>query len=162
MLDDELHRSSSEEIGAAMTHMLDQLASGCRKYIDISSSTSDFGNDLDRERMKFCRQEMEEIEALSKTIYNPKAKKKSLRKSRKLHDRLKMLTEEPQSCWPDVIITMFYGSKPLAYHQLPCRQIVFSIVQEESGIHCGTLEDIFVKVRRITFKQQSSNGTSIS
>lgn len=41
---------------------------------------------------------------------------------------------------------MFYGGKPVAYHQFPSRQIAFSMVEEESGINCGVLQDIFLKV----------------
>lgn len=53
---------------------------------------------------------------------------------------------QPQDCWPDIIIKMLHGGKPIAYHQFPCRQVAFSMVDEESGINCGTLQDIFIKV----------------
>lgn len=41
---------------------------------------------------------------------------------------------------------MFYGGKPIAYHQFPARQIAFSMVEEECGINCGKIQDIFIKV----------------
>lgn len=34
----------------------------------------------------------------------------------------------------------------MAFHQFPARQIVFSLVEEESGVNCGKLQDIFIKV----------------
>lgn len=34
----------------------------------------------------------------------------------------------------------------MAFHQIPARQIAFSLVEEESGVNCGKLQDIFIKV----------------
>lgn len=58
MFSNEFNPTSSEDIEKAMINMLDKLSSGCRKYIDISSSAVGIGNDLDRERLRLCLEEM--------------------------------------------------------------------------------------------------------
>lgn len=58
MFSNEIKPASSEDIDTAMITMLDSLSSGCRKYIDISSSAVGIGNNLDRERLRLCLQDM--------------------------------------------------------------------------------------------------------
>lgn len=58
MFSNEIKPASSEDIETSMLSMLDNLSTGCRKYIDISSSAVGIGNDLDRERLRLCLGEM--------------------------------------------------------------------------------------------------------
>lgn len=112
MFSNEVNPPLSEDIEASIVNMLDNLASDCRKYIDISSSAVGLGNDLDTERLRLCLEEIVwspqnaftkfhrlkqfqgMMEEMSKIIYSNRTKKKSFRKAQKLYNRLKVLTEE--------------------------------------------------------------------
>lgn len=58
MFDKEINPPSRQEIESSIVNMLDNLSSSCRKYIDISSSAVGIGNDLDKERLRMCLEEM--------------------------------------------------------------------------------------------------------
>lgn len=58
MFGNEINPPPKEEIETSIVNMLDVLSSACRKYIDISSSAVGIGNDLDRERLSLCLEEM--------------------------------------------------------------------------------------------------------
>lgn len=71
MFNNEINPPSSEEIEVAIINMLDNLTSGCRKYIDISSSAVCIGNNLDSERLRLCLEEMVKSNAPDKHLsYN--------------------------------------------------------------------------------------------
>lgn len=58
LFDNEINTSAREDIDVSLINMLDNLSLSCRKYIDISSSAVGIGNDLDRERLRLCLEEM--------------------------------------------------------------------------------------------------------
>ena len=43
------------------------------------------------------------------------------------------------------------GNKRLAYQRIPARDLLFSMMEEEKGKHCGTLQTLFLKVIFIKF-----------
>ncbi|XP_022236402.1 otoferlin-like, partial [Limulus polyphemus] len=51
----------------------------------------------------------------------------------------------PQHALPDVFIWMISGGKRIAYSRLPAKDLLFSIVEEEAGKHCGKVQTIFLK-----------------
>lgn len=53
---------------------------------------------------------------------------------------------QPQHSLPDVFVWAISGGKRMAYHRLPARDIVYSIVDEECGRECGKVQTMFLKL----------------
>lgn len=55
---------------------------------------------------------------------------------------------QPQHSIPDVFIWVISNGKRTAYQRIPARELIYSIVDEESGRHCGKVFAVFLKVRQ--------------
>ena len=53
---------------------------------------------------------------------------------------------QPQHGIPDLFIWLISGNKRLAYQRIPARNILFSMLDEEKGKDCGSLQTLFLKV----------------
>uniref|UniRef100_A0A672YXM4 Otoferlin n=1 Tax=Sphaeramia orbicularis TaxID=375764 RepID=A0A672YXM4_9TELE len=60
--------------------------------------------------------------------------------------RLRFLADEPQHSIPDVFIWMMSNNKRIAYARVPSKDILFSIVDEETGKDCGKVKAVFLKL----------------
>ncbi|KAH9363614.1 hypothetical protein HPB48_004135 [Haemaphysalis longicornis] len=52
---------------------------------------------------------------------------------------------QPQHSLPDVFVWMISGGKRVAYHRIPARDLIYSIVEEENGKFCGKVQTLFLK-----------------
>ena len=53
---------------------------------------------------------------------------------------------QPQHALPDLFIWLISNSKRVAYHRLPARQLIYSIVDEERGKDCGKVITLLLRV----------------
>ncbi|XP_077991695.1 otoferlin-like [Glandiceps talaboti] len=60
--------------------------------------------------------------------------------------KLQHLAQEPQHNLPDAYIWMMSGSKRVAYYRIPARKLLYSIVEEERGTHCGKVQTLFLRL----------------
>ena len=44
---------------------------------------------------------------------------------------------------------MIHNGKRVAYTRIPTRKLIYSVVEEEKGEMCGTMQTLYLKVRRI-------------
>ena len=58
----------------------------------------------------------------------------------------KLFTLKPQQSMPDVFIWVISSGKRTAYQRIPARDLIYSIVDEESGRDCGRVQTLFLKV----------------
>lgn len=54
---------------------------------------------------------------------------------------------QPQHSIPDVFIWMMTNNKRIAYARIPSKDILYSIVDEETGKDCGKVKAVFLKVQ---------------
>lgn len=47
---------------------------------------------------------------------------------------------------PDVFIWLIAGGKRIAYHRMHARDLIFSPTDEETGVHCGRVQTIFLRL----------------
>uniref|UniRef100_A0A3P8YGM8 C2 domain-containing protein n=1 Tax=Esox lucius TaxID=8010 RepID=A0A3P8YGM8_ESOLU len=104
---------------------------------------------LDKERLKSCMREMESIGQQAKLI-RFQVKRNTVRDKLKivqnfLH-RLRFLADEPQHSIPDVFIWMMSNNKRIAYARIPSKDVLFSIVDEETGKDCGKVKAVFLRL----------------
>uniref|UniRef100_A0A8C4HRH6 Otoferlin n=1 Tax=Dicentrarchus labrax TaxID=13489 RepID=A0A8C4HRH6_DICLA len=59
--------------------------------------------------------------------------------------KLRFLADEPQHSIPDVFIWMMSNNKRVAYARIPSKDILYSIVDEETGKDCGKVKAVFLK-----------------
>ncbi|KAK7066884.1 Protein kinase C conserved region 2 (CalB) [Halocaridina rubra] len=132
---------------------LEELVSSCGQYLNLaraaSAGSSGGKTKLDKERMRLCQRE---IDHLGSTARHTKAliTRHSLRERYKTSHsyliKLKGLIEDPQHSFPDVFIWMISGGKRVAYQRIPARLLIFSLVDQERGKHCGITQTIFLKL----------------
>uniref|UniRef100_A0A7N8WNY0 Otoferlin a n=1 Tax=Mastacembelus armatus TaxID=205130 RepID=A0A7N8WNY0_9TELE len=60
--------------------------------------------------------------------------------------KLRFLADEPQHSIPDVFIWMMSNNKRIAYARVPSKDILYSIVDEETGKDCGKVKAVFLKL----------------
>lgn len=53
---------------------------------------------------------------------------------------------QPQHSIPEVFIWMMSSNKRIAYARIPSKDILYSIVDEETGKDCGKVKAVFLKV----------------
>ncbi|XP_076646228.1 otoferlin isoform X2 [Halictus rubicundus] len=142
--------SSGEKI---LKSTLEELSSNCNRYVSISkSSLTGPGvgkTKLDKERMKLCQRELENIGVLSrnlKAVVTRSSFKERLKTAQGYLQKLKFLVEDPQDSLPDVFIWVISGGRRVAYHRIPGRDLIYSIVDEECGKYCGKVQTIFLKL----------------
>uniref|UniRef100_A0A8C1WU02 Otoferlin n=1 Tax=Cyprinus carpio TaxID=7962 RepID=A0A8C1WU02_CYPCA len=104
---------------------------------------------LDRERLKLCMQELENMGQQAKNMRS-QVKKSNVKDKIKLAQnflhKLRFLTDEPQHSVPDIYIWMISNNKRIAYARVPSKDILFSPVEEETGKDCGKVQTIFFKL----------------
>ncbi|KAG7239655.1 hypothetical protein INR49_028591 [Caranx melampygus] len=104
---------------------------------------------LDRERLKSCMREMDSMGQQAKQI-RTQVKKNTFRDKLKLAQnflqRLRFLADEPQHSIPDVFVWMMSNNKRIAYARIPSKDILYSIVDEETGKDCGKVKAVFLKL----------------
>uniref|UniRef100_A0A8C7MCD3 Otoferlin n=1 Tax=Oncorhynchus kisutch TaxID=8019 RepID=A0A8C7MCD3_ONCKI len=60
--------------------------------------------------------------------------------------RLRFLADEPQHSIPDVFVWMMSSNKRIAYARIPSKDILYSIVDEETGRDCGKVKAVFLRL----------------
>ncbi|XP_012269850.2 otoferlin isoform X2 [Athalia rosae] len=133
--------------------VLDELSSNCNRYVSISrSSVTGPGvgkTKLDKERIKLCQREIESVGNMSKNLKAVVTKnsfRERLKTAQSYLQKLKLLVEDPQDSLPDVFIWVISSGRRVAYHRIPGRDLVYSIVDEECGRHCGKIQTMFLKL----------------
>ncbi|XP_035699842.1 otoferlin-like [Branchiostoma floridae] len=72
--------------------------------------------------------------------------KDKLKQTQSFVNKLKVLNIEPQDSLPDIFIWMLSNNKRIAYTRFPSRDILYSIVAEETGVNCGKVQTLFLKL----------------
>ncbi|KAL2082435.1 hypothetical protein ACEWY4_022253 [Coilia grayii] len=131
--------------------VLEELSTGCSRYVTLANKDQNQAGrtKLDRERLKSCMREMESMSQQAKAI-RTQVKKNTVRDKLKLvHNflqRLRFLAEEPQHGIPDVFIWMLSNTKRVAYARVPSKDILHSIVDEETGKDCAKVKTVFLRL----------------
>ncbi|XP_015590570.1 otoferlin [Cephus cinctus] len=133
--------------------VLEELSSNCNRYVSISkSSTTGPGvgkTKLDKERTKLCQRELENLATMSrnlKALVTRSSFKERLKTTQSYLQKLKFLVEDPQDSLPDVFIWVISSGRRVAYHRIPSRDLIYSIVDEECGKHCAKVQTMFLKL----------------
>ncbi|KAF3702914.1 Otoferlin Fer-1-like protein 2 [Channa argus] len=134
--------------------VLEELSVGCRqaaRFVTLANKDVNQAGrtKLDRERLKSCMREMDSMGQQAKQI-RTQVKKNTVRDKLKLAQhflqKLRFLADEPQHSIPDVFIWMMTNNKRIAYARIPSKDILYSIVDEETGKDCGKVKAVFLKL----------------
>ncbi|XP_078029972.1 otoferlin isoform X5 [Epinephelus lanceolatus] len=131
--------------------VLEELSVGCSRFVTLANKDVNQAGrtKLDRERLKSCMREMDSMGQQSKQI-RTQVKKNTVRDKLKLVQnflqKLRFLADEPQHSIPDVFIWMMTNNKRIAYARIPSKDILYSIVDEETGKDCGKVKAVFLKL----------------
>uniref|UniRef100_A0AAY4AWM5 C2 domain-containing protein n=1 Tax=Denticeps clupeoides TaxID=299321 RepID=A0AAY4AWM5_9TELE len=104
---------------------------------------------LDRERLKLCLTELENIGLQGKTIRSQVKKntvKDKLKLAQNFLEKLRFLADEPQHSVPDIYIWMMSNNKRVAYARVPSKDILYSSVDQETGKDCGKVKTMFFRL----------------
>uniref|UniRef100_A0A3B3WXK2 C2 domain-containing protein n=1 Tax=Poecilia mexicana TaxID=48701 RepID=A0A3B3WXK2_9TELE len=72
--------------------------------------------------------------------------KEKLKLAQNFLQRIRFLADEPQHSIPDVFIWMMSNNKRIAYARIPSKDILYSVVDEETGKDCGKVKAVFLKL----------------
>ncbi|XP_018569831.1 otoferlin-like [Anoplophora glabripennis] len=141
------------DVETQLKQVLEDLSIGCAKYVTISkASVTGPGTGktkLDKEHLKLCQREIENIGIAARNLRALVTKssfKERYKTSQTYLTKLKFLTEDPQHALPDVFLWIISGGKRQAYQRIAARDIIYSIVDEESGKDCGKVQTMFLKL----------------
>ncbi|XP_066450545.1 otoferlin isoform X3 [Eleutherodactylus coqui] len=131
--------------------VLEELHSGCYRFVSLT--VKDLNQNgrtrLDRERLKSCTRELDNMATQAKTMRS-QVKKNTVRDKLKLVQnflqKLRFLADEPQHSIPDIFIWMLSNNKRIAYARISSKDILYSIVDEETGKDCGKVKCVFLKL----------------
>ncbi|XP_069461705.1 otoferlin isoform X3 [Ambystoma mexicanum] len=131
--------------------VLEELSSGCIRFTTLANKDQNQNGrtKLDRERLKSCVRELENMGTQAKTMRS-QVKKNTVKDKLKLVQnflhKLRFLADEPQHSIPEVFVWMMSNNKRIAYARIPSKDILYSIVDEETGKDCGKVKTVFLKL----------------
>ncbi|TRY81428.1 hypothetical protein DNTS_008147 [Danionella cerebrum] len=131
--------------------VLEELSTGCSTFVTLANNDQNQAGKtkLDKERVKLCLQELENMGQQAKSIRS-QVKKRNVKERIKLAQnflqKLRFLSDEPQHSVPDIYIWMITNGKRIAYARVPSKDILFSSVEEECGKDCGKVQTLFFKL----------------
>ncbi|XP_073529920.1 otoferlin isoform X13 [Phyllobates terribilis] len=131
--------------------VLEELSSSCFRFVNLANKDQNQNGrtKLDRERLKSCMRELENMGTQAKTMRS-QVKKNTVKDKLKLVQnflqKLRFLADEPQHSIPDIFIWMLSNNKRIAYARIPSKDILYSIVDEETGKDCGKVKCVFLKL----------------
>ncbi|XP_075782088.1 otoferlin isoform X2 [Pelodiscus sinensis] len=131
--------------------VLEELSTGCFRFVTLANKDQSLSarTRLDRERLKSCMRELENMGQQAKTL-RAQVKKNTMRDKLKLAQnflqKLRFLADEPQHTIPDVFVWMMSSGKRTAYARIPSKDILYSIVDEETGKDCAKVKTVFLRL----------------
>ncbi|XP_019721107.1 otoferlin isoform X3 [Hippocampus comes] len=131
--------------------VLEELSVGCSRFVTLANKDLNQAGrtKLDRERLKSCMREMDNMSQQAKQM-RTQVKKNTVKDKLKLVQnfllRLRFLADEPQHSIPDVFVWMMSNHKRIAYARVPSKDILYSVVDEETGKDCGKVKAVFLKL----------------
>ncbi|XP_010211914.1 PREDICTED: otoferlin [Tinamus guttatus] len=131
--------------------VLEELSSGCLRFVTLADKDQHHSSRtrLDRERLKSCMRELENMGQQAATLRS-QVKKNTMKDKLKLVQnflqKLRFLADEPQHTIPDIFIWMMSNNKRIAYARIPSKDILYSIVDEEMGKDCSKVKTVFLKL----------------
>ncbi|XP_036397952.1 otoferlin-like [Megalops cyprinoides] len=131
--------------------VLEELSEGCSRFLTLANKDQNQAGrtKLDRERLKSCMRELENMGQQAKIIRSQVKKntfKEKLKQVQNFLQKLRFLADEPQHSIPDIYIWMMSNQKRIAYARVPSKDILYSTVEEETGKDCGKVKTIFFKL----------------
>ncbi|KFB41978.1 AGAP000389-PA-like protein [Anopheles sinensis] len=133
--------------------VLEEVASSCNKYVTITKGAlvgpGTGKTKLDKERIKLCQREVESIGNMSRNLralVTKSSMKERYKTAQNYLAKLKFLIEDPQHALPDVFVWMIANGKRVAYHRLDARDLIYSTIEEETGVFCGKVQTVFLKL----------------
>ncbi|XP_041832167.1 otoferlin isoform X3 [Melanotaenia boesemani] len=131
--------------------VLEELSVSCSRFVTLANKDVNQSGrtKLDRERLKSCMREMDSMGQQAKQIRTQVKKntiKDKLKMAQNFLQRIRFLADEPQHSIPDVFIWMMSNNKRIAYARIPSKDILYSIVDEETGKDCGKVKAVFLKL----------------
>uniref|UniRef100_A0A8C9RXQ4 Otoferlin n=1 Tax=Scleropages formosus TaxID=113540 RepID=A0A8C9RXQ4_SCLFO len=131
--------------------VLEELSTSCRLFLTLANKDQNqMGRTkLDKERLKFCMRELENMGQQARVIRS-QVKKNTVKDKLKLVQnflqKLRFLADDPQHSIPDVFIWMMSNNKRIAYSRIPSKDILYSPVEEETGKDCAKVKTIFLRL----------------
>uniref|UniRef100_A0A8C8VKP5 Otoferlin n=1 Tax=Pelusios castaneus TaxID=367368 RepID=A0A8C8VKP5_9SAUR len=131
--------------------VLEELSSACFRFVTLANKDQSLSvrTKLDRERLKSCMRELENMGQQARTLRS-QVKKNTMRDKLKLVQnflqKLRFLADEPQHSIPDIFVWMMSNGKRIAYARIPSKDILYSIVDEETGKDCAKVKTIFLRL----------------
>ncbi|KAI8121686.1 Otoferlin [Lucilia cuprina] len=133
--------------------ILEDLASACLRYQTITKTNSMSAGSgktkLDKERMKLCLREIESLGNLARNLralVTRSSLNERFKQAQSYMQKLKFLIDDPQHSLPDIFLWMIANGKRYAYHRMSARDLIYSLTDEECGIHCGKVQTIFLRL----------------
>ncbi|MEE6477251.1 hypothetical protein FKM82_011430 [Ascaphus truei] len=131
--------------------VLEEQSSSCFRFVNLANKDQNQNarTKLDRERLKSCMRELENMGTQAKTLRSQVKKntiKDKLKLAQNFLQKLRFLADEPQHSIPDIFIWMMSNNKRIAYARIPSKDILYSIVDEETGKDCGKVKSVFLKL----------------
>ncbi|XP_037862602.2 otoferlin isoform X2 [Chlorocebus sabaeus] len=131
--------------------VLEELSCGCCRFLSLADKDQGHSSRtrLDRERLKSCMRELESMGQQARTL-RAQVKRHTVRDKLRLCQnflqKLRFLADEPQHSIPDIFIWMMSNNKRIAYARVPSKDLLFSIVEEETGKDCAKVKTLFLKL----------------
>uniref|UniRef100_A0A4W5L2Q6 Otoferlin a n=1 Tax=Hucho hucho TaxID=62062 RepID=A0A4W5L2Q6_9TELE len=131
--------------------VLEELSTGCNRFVTLANKNQNQAGrtKLDKERLKSCMREMESMGQQAKLIRSQVKRntvKDKLKMVQNFLHRLRFLADEPQHSIPDVFVWMMSNNKRIAYARVSSKDILYSIVDEETGKDCGKVKAVFLRL----------------
>ncbi|KAF9407187.1 hypothetical protein HW555_012702, partial [Spodoptera exigua] len=167
--------NSLRELTEDLSKAVDDTAGNILKFLDIiqystPGGSSDntmmkYSTELDNKQVALQKEEIEKIyqqitkrpqrgssmsfvNSLTKTDSMNSTKrdvKLMLADTKQIAENLKSLIYKTSEGWPDIVVWLLNGGSRVAFYKIPIADIVYSVIPEQNGRHCGRIQNIYLR-----------------
>ncbi|PZC81246.1 otoferlin [Helicoverpa armigera] len=163
-LTDDINRSVDDAAGNILKFL--DIIQYSSPTSSVESTMAKYSTELDNKQLALQKEEIEKIyqqitkrtqrcastmslihsitqsESMSST---KKDVKLMLADIRLIAENLKSLIYKTSEGWPDIVVWLLSGGSRVAYYKMSIADIIFSVIPEQNGRHCGRIQSVYLK-----------------
>lgn len=62
------------------------------------------------------------------------------------HGKIIIFLFQTSEGWPDIVVWLLNGGSRVAFYKMSIADIVYSVIPEQNGQHCGRIQNIYLRV----------------
>uniref|UniRef100_A0A2A4JU35 C2 domain-containing protein n=1 Tax=Heliothis virescens TaxID=7102 RepID=A0A2A4JU35_HELVI len=163
-LTDDINRSVDDAAGNILKFL--DIIQYSSPSSSVESTMAKYSTELDNKQLALQKEEIEKIyQQISKrmqrcastmSLINSITQSESVNSTKRdvklmladirlIAENLKSLIYKTSEGWPDIVVWLLNGGSRVAFYKMSIADIVYSVIPEQNGRHCGRIQSVYLK-----------------